>query len=231
MGKFDWKKYLIVFLITALIFSTAIYLSNLASEKRLDEIKSIEDKIAIDILSSETQFNLLAESSCEDLNNPGLSADLNSLAEKLSFEEDKLGSDNQEVIGLKRYYSVLEIKDYLLVKKISEKCHVKPLTVLYFYSNAGDCSECERMGYILTYLRDEYPELRVYSFDYNLDLSTLKTLLSVFKLERKLPAVVVNSTPYYGFKSIEEFEKIMPELKTLKNQAASSSTTTSTKSK
>lgn len=205
-----------VFGITVIIFATALYISNFANQKRLQEIQSIEDKIAIDILSSETQFSLLAESSCADVNNLVLSEELNSLSEKLSFTENNLGTDNIEVVKLKRYYSLLQIKDYLLMKKVREKCGLKPLVILYFYSNAGDCDECEKLGYVLTFLRNEYPELRVYAFDYNLDLSALHTLKSVLKIKNQLPAIVINDAPYYGFKDIEEFEKIMPELKTLR---------------
>lgn len=228
MRAVDWQKYLLVFAITLAIFGTALYISNVASEKRLAEIKSIEDKIAIDILSSETQFNLLAESSCSDVSSrPVLSEELNSLAAKLSYTEESLGADNEEVINLKRYYSLLQIKDYLLMTKIAEKCGTKPLVVLYFYSNIGDCPECERMGYVLTFLRNEYPELRVYSFDYNLDLSALRTLRSILKIENSLPAIVVKGKTYYGFKSIEEFEEIVPELKELRLRAEAEKAATS----
>ncbi len=229
MNVFDWKKYAIVFGITLLIFGTALYISNFANQKRLQEIQSIEDKIAIDILSSETQFSLLAESSCADVNNLVLSEELNSLSEKLSFTENNLGTDNIEVVKLKRYYSLLQIKDYLLMKKVREKCGLKPLVILYFYSNAGDCDECEKLGYVLTFLRNEYPELRVYAFDYNLDLSALQTLKSVLKIKNQLPAIVINDTSYYGFKDIEEFEKIIPELKTLRLKAEKEKSATSTR--
>ena len=46
-----------------------------------------------------------------------LSQELNSLAEKLSYTEGQFGSDNIEVVRLKQYYSLLQIKDYLLSKK------------------------------------------------------------------------------------------------------------------
>ena len=46
----DWKKYLIVFLITVLLFATASYVSNYFGQKKIDQLKSIQDKIAIDIL-------------------------------------------------------------------------------------------------------------------------------------------------------------------------------------
>ena len=227
MNIFDWRKYTVVFGITVVIFGTALYISNRLNDRRIDEIRSIGDQISVDILSSETQFSLLAESSCQDLAGQSvLSKEINSLADKLSYTEGKLGSDNAEVIQLKRYYSLLEIKDYLLMKRVSSKCGVKPVTVLYFYSNEGDCPDCERAGYVLTYLREQYPDLRVYSFDYHLNLSALRTLVSIFNIESKLPAIMIGDKVFYGFTSLSDIEAKVPELKTL---ATSTPTTSSTR--
>ena len=54
--KIDWKKYILVFFITLGLFITASALSNYFGNKKIDQLKSIQDKIAIDILSSETQW-------------------------------------------------------------------------------------------------------------------------------------------------------------------------------
>lgn|SRR3989344_7650120 len=221
----DAKKYFLTFLITAIIFGTALYISNLFNERRLAEIKTIEERIAIDTLSLETQFDLLGELSCSAIaENTVLSSELNSLANRLSFTEESLGTDDSEVVMLKERYSLLEIKDYLLMQKIAEKCRLRPVFMLYFYSNAGDCVDCRRAGDVLTYLRRTYPTLRVYSFDYNLDLGALKTLITINEVERNLPAFVIKGrAPVYGFKSVEDMEKLIPELKTL---ATSTATTT-----
>ncbi|MCE9644314.1 hypothetical protein K8Q93_03690 [Candidatus Parcubacteria bacterium] len=228
MRTIDWKKYALVLLITVTIFATALYVSNRLNDRRIDEIRDIGDQISIDILSSETQFSLLAESSCKDLSGQSiLSKEINSLAERLSYTEEKLGSDNDEVMKLKRYYSLLEIKDYLLMKKVASKCGVKPITVLYFYSNTGDCAECERTGYVLTALREKYPDLRVYSFDYHLNLSALGTLISIFNIEPRFPAIMIDDEIFYGFTSLEDIEKEVPELKA----SLATTTSTSTRSK
>ena len=211
MHKIDTKKYISVLAITSFIFFTAIYFSNYFNNKKLAELKSIEDKIAIDILSSETQYALLQESSCEYISSSVLSQELNSLASKLSYTEGQLGNDSDEVVRLKKYYSLLQIKDYLLSKRIAQKCGLKPTFIIYLYSNKGDCADCEKEGYVLTYLRETYPDLRIYSFDYNLDLSAVKTLLSIFKIEKNLPAMVIGNKTYYGFKDKSALEALLPK--------------------
>lgn len=217
--KIEIKKYVIVFLITAFVFFGALYVSNRFAARRTAEVKTAEDKISLDILSSETQFALLKDSSCKAFDHStAFSEELNSLVEKLSYMEQNLGNENPDVINLKKYYSLLQIKDYLLVGKVNEKCGVKPITIIYFYSNKGDCKECQKEGYVLTSLREEYPELRIYSFDYNLDLSAVKTMRSLYGVRNTLPALVIWDENYYGFKNAADIEKIIPQLKRLRAQ-------------
>jgi len=225
--KLSSKKYLYSFIITVIIFATAIFISNYFGQKKLEEIRNIQDKISIDILSSETQFSLLEESSCKDIGTGTLSAELGNLENKLTYTESERGANDPEVRTLKQYYSLLEIKDYLLMNKISEKCKKTPLSIIYFYSDNENCPDCEKEGYVLTSLRETYPDLRVYSFDYNIDVSAVKTLISINKVKNELPAIIIKDVPYYGFKSVEDLEKALPELQTLKN--ASSTTATSTR--
>lgn len=222
----DSRKYLIAFLITALIFGTAIFASSILTDKKLESVRSIEDRVALDILSSETQFALLAETSCRDVGPGFLSKELGPLGEKLTYAENQRGFSEEDIASLKSSYFLLEIKDYLLMKRLTEKCNFKPTFILYFYSTKDRCEDCEKMGYVLTALRDKYPELRVYSFDYHYDVGAIETLTSIYKIKPDLPAVIINGEPYYGFKSVEEFEKDVPALKLLK---VSSSTATTTK--
>ncbi|TSC69999.1 MAG: Uncharacterized protein CEO12_622 [Parcubacteria group bacterium Gr01-1014_46] len=224
-NNIDYRKYVFSFVITALIFATAIYLSNYFGQKKIDEIRNIQDKISIDILSSETQFSLLEQSSCKDIGTGSLSTELSSLEAKLTYTENQRGTEDPEVQTLKRYYSLLEIKDYLLMNKISEKCKKTPLSIIYFYSNNDNCEDCEREGFVLTRLRETYPELRVYSFDYDMDLSAVKTLISINKVKNELPAIVIKGEVYYGFQSIEELEKAVPELIKLKVESGTATTT------
>ncbi len=222
-----WQKYILAFVITTAIFGTAFYIASRLDARRVAEIRATQEAIAIDILSSETQFDLLGNLDCATIaQNPVLSDELNTIASQLSVADNNLGTDNAEVVSLKKQYSLLEIKDYLLMQQVAQKCRaIKPVYVLYFYSNAGDCEDCGRAGEVLTYLRQNYPGLRVYSFDYNLDLSALKTLIALRKVGGGLPAFIINDrTPVHGFKNLQEMERLIPELKSLASSTAATST-------
>lgn len=237
----DKNKYILTFLITAIIFAAMLYVNNVLDQERIGDVKTVQDQIALDLLSSETQFNLLKETSCKNLSDSILSQELNSLATKLSYLESNNSDDNsEEITYLKKYYSLLQVKDSILMKQLSQKCTgSKPISILYFYGNKSDCSECEKMSYVLTYLRQQYPELRIYSFDTNLQLSALDTLRSIYGIKpTALPAIVYNDDTFIGFKTIDEVKEIIPDLKKIDNAreatstaATSTSTTGSTSQK
>ena len=167
--KTDWLKYFYTFVITALIFATAIYISDYFSNKKITQLKTMGDKISLDILSSETQFSLLTESSCENI-------------------------DDNTVF------------------------------ILYFYSNKGSCTDCQNEGYVLTKLHELYPQIRIYSFDYDFNIPTIETLKSMYSIENKLPALFINGKVQYGLKTIDDIKKIIPQTKIWDKEALASST-------
>ena len=230
-NQIDWKKYIIVLLITAGLFVTAIYLSNYFSNQKINQLKNIQDQISIDVLSSETQFSLLSELSCKDISDSVFSDELSELGSKLQWSEDNLGN-TAEVSYLQKYYSLLEIKDYLLTKQIATRCGVKSAFILYFYTTAANCSLCQQESLVLSTLRAEYPDLRVYSFDYSTDLSAVTSMLQIYKIkDTALPALVIDDNVLTGFHSIDELDKLVQASFKLQSTIVTSTTTSSTSNK
>jgi len=213
----DWKKYLIVFLITLFIFATAFYVSNNLNNDKLEEIRKIEDSIAIDILSLETQFDLFEQLSCDNITDSILSKELGELASRIEYGEKNFDSLSEELVGLKKYYSLLQIKDFLLMQKVRERCDLNIESIIYFYGRE-DCDDCRKQGYVLTDVRQDFPELRVYSFDYYLDVSAIEAIKSIYKINEDLPALIINGKTYKGFQDRAEIEEIMPELAKIREQ-------------
>jgi len=224
----DWKKYLLVFLITVGLFLTAAYISNYFGNKKVNQLKSIQDQIALNILSSETEFSLLSELSCKNLTETTLSTELDEFAGKLEWGQDNLGSTD-EVSYLKKYYSLLQIKDYLLMKNISKRCGKKAAFILYFYTTIENCRECEKQSIALSSLKSTYPLLRVYSFDFSTDLSAIKALLKIYKIEdTKLPALIIDDDVLTGFRGVEELENRVKKSFDLQEAKTTEATNTKT---
>ncbi len=136
-----WQKYTLAFVITAAIFGTAFYIAQRIDAQRIADIRSTEENISIDILSAETQFELLGNLDCKTI-----AAKPRPLRRNKQLRIPPLSCrtkprrQQQRSHTVKKQYSLLEIKDYLLLEQISTKCGFKPVYILYFYSNAGDCS-------------------------------------------------------------------------------------------
>lgn len=205
-----FQKYFFVFLITSGIFFVGWYASSYINNKKINQLKDIQNKIAVDILSSETQFSLLEELSCQDLDNSILSQEISTLASKISYSEQNV-SAREEVAFLKKQYTILQVKDFLLTKRIAERCKQKINTIFYFYGSEDSCEDCVKQSYVLDALREKYKELRVYSFDYNLELSTIKALTSIYKIQGQLPGLVINGKTVSGFKTVEDIEMLLPK--------------------
>lgn len=209
--KVDYSRYVISLIVTVAIFITAFYLSNFFTNKKLDSIQSIQENIAIDIMSIETQF-LLKESSCSE-GSDAISTEINAIGDKLTYAEGQLGPKDKTVIYLKKYYSILQIKDYILGKNIANECgdDQRPIFMIYMYSNKTNCADCEKQAAVLGRLREIYPELKIYTFDYDLDLKPLETLKAIYKIKPEFPVLVVEDEPYYGFMTVDELRPLLPD--------------------
>jgi hypothetical protein len=222
------RNVLIALVITALIAATILYAIDSLNRQRVAELNSIEDQLSIDTLSLDTQFSLLANAPCSTvLEGTELTKELQDLGDRLVYTENQLGTDDAQVIRLKSQYTLLEIRDYLVAKQLAAACGTKPVTVLYFYSNVdGECTECDRASFALSYLRQNYPNLRVYSFDYHLDLGALSTLIALDKVKPEFPAFIIQDKPIYGFTDLETLEKAFPKGALVTPTATSTATTT-----
>lgn len=211
MKRNDWMKYFISFVITAGIFGTVFYVSSLLNGKRVNEMLEIQQKITIDLLSSETQFALLKEASCAQDVSSMLTTEISRLSERLNYMEEQFGANNKNVINLKMNYSLLLIKDYLLLTELSSKCNYHPVVILYFYDGM-DCEDCRKENYVFSAIREKYPDVRVYAFDASLELSAIRTLLDMYNVSPEYPSIVINGKSVSGFKTVEQIEAMVPEL-------------------
>lgn len=231
----DWNKYVMTFIITSLLFGVALYVNNILDNSRAGDIRSIQDTISLNILSSETQYDLLRETSCKNVNDSILSTELNSLERKLSYlEPTNPNQGNNEFNYIRKYYELLQIKDFSLMQRLTEKCGLEPISILYFYGSKNECADCEKTSAVLNHLRTTYPNVRIYSFDRRLSVSAVDTLAKIYKVEEPYPVLVINDETYTGFLSIEKMKDILPELKKIDRERAlaeknNSTTSTSTK--
>lgn len=217
----SFKRYIKVFIITGIIFSFTFWLSNELSSSKVREVRDLEDQIALNILSTETRYSLLANSSCEHIgtdNNEaiGLNSELNDMVHRVKFMASQLGADNEKVISLKKYYTLLQIKDYLLTKELYNRCGTHIVSILYLYQDG--CAECVKQSIILDDLAKTYPEIRVYWIDKDLQTPALDTLISILGI-KKTPSIVIRNKVYDSLQTTSDIESHIPQIAKWKKEA------------
>ena len=217
----SFKRYFIVFISTGCIFGFTFWLSNQLTSSKVREVRDLEDQIALNILSTETRYQLLQNSSCEHigLNNTddiGLNSELNYMAHRIKFMASELGAQNEKVVSLKKYYTLLQIKDYLLTKELYNRCGTHIVSILYLYQDG--CPECVKQSIVLDDLANTYPEIRVYWIDKDLQTPALDTLMSILKIKNS-PSIVIKDKVYDSFQTTSQIESHIPQIAKWKKDA------------
>lgn len=213
---FQKSNYLAALALTLLVFGTGIFLGNHFSASKLDQIEGLQQELNSQTLGAELQTLLLTEFPCSSFNST-ITDELFDVGSKLDYMEGQMGKTNTEVLTLKEYYSLLEIRHWLLLKLAKERCGTEYNLILYFYSNLGDCDTCEQQGYVLSTLHKKYPRLNIYSFDANIRNPALQTVKTIFGV-RGVPTLVINHQALAGFKNKNEIEALLFKKDSKKNR-------------
>lgn len=206
--KINPVKYITVFAITTLIFIVGIIIGNYFAAQKMQQIDYIGQDLKTDTTAMELQYELIAENPCEDLNATPLADELYEMASKLDYMENRLGENDRDVLDLKEYYSLLELRHWLFIQKTNEECNQSSANILFFYTNEKDCKDCKEQGFILTWIRRNYENVYIYSFDHTIENAALDTVKRLYDIEGT-PSVVINKHTYNKFMSKKELQNIL----------------------
>lgn len=204
--KISTTKYLAVFATTTLIFLIGLLIGSMITTSKLSDINQIQQDLRTKTMAMEIQYDLLIEEPCSS--ETTAFEELFETGTKLDHMESTLGKDNPEVISLKEYYSLIELRHWLFTEKLREQCRRNTTAIIYFYSNAGDCSICREQGFILNYLHKKNPNINIYSFDINIENPALKT----FKHQHNItttPTLMINKKTNAGFMNLTQLNDVL----------------------
>ena len=196
---------MIALLITVVIFFMGTYIGAYSDNLKIKSIQDLEDGIRADVIGTELQYLIAKDDLCS-LELKSFVEDISTVGSRLTSLETQLGVENHYVINLKEYYHLLEIRHFLLMREAQQQCNKNYSLVLYFYSNAGDCEDCQEQGYLLSYVSQKYPVFNTYSFDVNIDNPALRALKAEYNVS-STPSIVVNGKKYSGFQSKEQLQQ------------------------
>lgn len=208
--KINKLKLFAVLITTTLVFLIGIFFGNVMGNSQLDKIMVFQQDLRTQTLSLELQYALASQDLCKGTNWNTVGNELYNMGETLGVMEGSLGKLNKDVLSLKKYYSLLEVKHWLFLKNVKKECKVNIPTILFFYSNLGDCDKCEDQGYVLTYLKKKNLELSVFSFDINMNDAVLDGLKKIYNIKSdKLPVIVVGDKVFVGFTELDKINEFI----------------------
>lgn len=108
----------------------------------------------------------------------------------LDVLEKSRGRLNEEVQSLKRDYSVMQLRDYLLFRQIAVHCNVELDQIIFFYTNTA-CQDCVEQGQILREYKRQNPEVLVYTLDVDIGTPVVSALTESYGIAT-YPALLIN---------------------------------------
>jgi hypothetical protein len=129
----------------------------------------------------------------------------NVLPAKLEVYE-KYSEIQPEYVRLKRDYTMLTIRGWLLWQVVKEKCNATIVPALYFYSK--DCKDCINQSYVLDELRKENLEFAAFIVDYQLDEPIVRIIKKAYNVT-EVPSFIVDGKVYSGLQNLTQLKEII----------------------
>jgi thiol-disulfide isomerase/thioredoxin len=203
----SYKNVIIAFLLTIIVFALGVSIGNYSVGRKYNELSSFISDLRLQTMSMELQFSLLSEDPCNAMNSNYLERELSILNNRLDYLEQLYGNKDPEIIQMKKYYSLLQIRHWLLFSKAQDTCDSNLGLILYFYSN-DYCPDCNAQGNVLTSFRNKYSdEIKVYAFDVDLDDFAVSTLVEMYDISQ-VPTIIYNDDYLPGLTNMQKLEEV-----------------------
>lgn len=220
------KMFLLAVLVTVVIYFlgmlTGYFLQKDVLLKTEEDLKKIQEEFTAYKQNLETiQLEQLylstyqGESSCNFL-----ISIINEMQKNLSYFWSKLPSKLEvyekysqvqpEYLELKRDYTMLSIRAWLLSLNVKEKCGKDIIPILYFYSK--DCESCIEQGNVLDSIRSEDKRVAVFTIDLNLNESIITVIKDTYNISEAPSLIIEKNTSFKGFTSESQLKQVISKL-------------------
>jgi hypothetical protein len=142
------------------------------------------------------------------------------LGSRLDILEERLGKNDEKVLTQKEFYQLVEIRTWLMLKKLREECKGNYSILLYFYTNKeddprGDYKLSEYQGIVLNRVYEKHKNnLAIFSFDINTVNPALDVVREIYNINIA-PTIVIDKSYsdsveiYEGFRDLNEVESYL----------------------
>jgi hypothetical protein len=218
--KTSYKKYLLAFVLTIIVFAGGIIMGLFIENLRLADTKqnSLLEKANLQSLQLQQRYIDSGIADCDALNRV-LETNIAELTRKMAIvvDYDKNAILNQKEFRLQlRDYFLTEIQYFLITQEIDQKCSKENIKIIYFY----DESSIDTQGEILDYLKKLFGH-KVLVFSLNSAFKEepmIDIMLTSYNISQ-FPSVVVGDKVFHGHSSVKELHSaICNEFTSIKGQ-------------
>ncbi|MEW6328931.1 MAG: hypothetical protein AB1468_02315 [Candidatus Micrarchaeota archaeon] len=200
--KIDLSRHAIAFVITVLVFALGLLLGWQMGYAATSQIQSEFEKLRLDDYTMEIMglMNQNSTFACGVYNEQIEKFNIETIefGNKLDFLEKRKGKTDAEVMQLKKSYTLMQMRNYFLLKKIDELCGSSHRVLLYFYSNENYNERADQGLVISAVLAERSGAFVVFHFDVNVDLPVLKVFKDTFGVTTA-PTIIIDNRKYEGF--------------------------------
>ncbi len=209
--SFSWKLFAVAFVISGLLFALGVLLglqiSQQANAQMLFELEALQSQTRELELFSLLQADSLegnASKFCSHFHEQlGKFGDETAkFGVRLEALEKKRGADDPLTKKLRADYSVMEIRDFLLIKQLNSKCEKRIPAVIYFYTNI-QCPACTQQGLVLRELKRIRPDVQIYQLNSDLDTPVIGSIIAIYEI-KEYPSLLVGGAVLGGFQPKDE---------------------------
>ncbi|MBU1975573.1 MAG: hypothetical protein KKG59_04175 [Nanoarchaeota archaeon] len=216
--------FVVALVITIFLLMTILLLGALLNKNRESYIDSNVQKLYNDLNEMQT-FSLLAEVYGDQMACVAFSSKLMDMDESiwnLGRKIDQYRSVSEEFkknpyyLEQKKIFNENELFYMVLLKQLKVRCNYTQAIVLFFYQNSQDCKKCDDQSFVLTDInKDIDEELAIFSFDADLNLTSLRVLREFYQIT-ELPCTIVNDVKMCGMQDkdaiLKEICKDQPDI-------------------
>lgn len=207
--KFDSKKrYCYALIIAILIFTLGFFVVHSINYIELKRVSVLQEKTFYNFYKSQIDSSLFNKNKCEKefIENLGYSIDFQGLM--LTQIESKLGKENKKVGDNKKYYYLLELSHFDFMKNLNKDCDFNYNFILFFYSNEKDyLSKSEEIGRLLVFVRENNPNVLLYSFDSNSQDDLIINLKQKYNVTEPIAILINEKTKILEMNNVKDIEK------------------------
>lgn len=216
VDSFSRRRYVLAALLTALVFSLGLFLGLFVEGQRVDFIQQQSYEQALDFSSLQLQYEyidqLAQEGNCEALAS-SFDKNINTLESTRNRLENYYQSaqaNRDDFQSIRREYTLAQLNYWLFSKKYEDLCNTDSVTILFFYEDTADCTNCDDQGFVLSYYKGIFQDsLLNFAIDAEgTDEPMIDILKSTYNIT-SYPSLVVQDTKYEGFVGRDELRDII----------------------